>query len=393
MNNKFDFDKEINRRNTGSLKWDVPENELPLWVADMDFETAPAVRKALQKRVEHGVFGYSVLPDCWYQAYQDWWKKRHHLEIEKDWLIFCTGVIPALSTAVRKLTTPGEKILIQTPVYNIFFNSIINNGRFVVESPLSYENGRYTINWEDLETKLSDSQVSMMILCNPHNPVGNIWDADTLSRIGELCRKHHVVVFSDEIHCDLTAPGKEYIPFASVSDVCAAISVTAIAPTKAFNIAGLQTAAVMVPDPFLRHRMWRALNTDEVAEPNAFAVDVAVAAFEEGGEWLDALREYLQENKKAAAQFIQTEMPMITTGSLDVTYLMWLDCSQVTDDSEKLSVYLREKAGVYLSEGNIFGGNGAQFLRLNTATTRKNLMEGLRRFKKGIEGRCHEKES
>lgn len=354
MNNKFDFDKEINRRNTGSLKWDVPENELPLWVADMDFETAPAVRKALQKRVEHGVFGYSVLPDCWYQAYQDWWKKRHHLEIEKDWLIFCTGVIPALSTAVRKLTTPGEKILIQTPVYNIFFNSIINNGRFVVESPLSYENGRYTINWEDLETKLSDPQVSMMILCNPHNPVGNIWDADTLSRIGELCRKHHVVVFSDEIHCDLTAPGKEYIPFASVSDVCAAISVTAIAPTKAFNIAGLQTAAVMVPDP---------------------------------------LREYLQENKKAAVQFIQTEMPMITTGSLDVTYLMWLDCSQVTDDSEKLSVYLREKAGVYLSEGNIFGGNGAQFLRLNTATTRKNLMEGLRRFKKGIEGRCHEKES
>lgn len=157
MNNKFDFDKEINRRNTGSLKWDVPENELPLWVADMDFETAPAVRKALQKRVEHGVFGYSVLPDCWYQAYQDWWKKRHHLDIEKDWLIFCTGVIPALSTAVRKLTTPGEKILIQTPVYNIFFNSIINNGRFVVESPLAYENGRYTINWEDLETKLSGS--------------------------------------------------------------------------------------------------------------------------------------------------------------------------------------------------------------------------------------------
>ena len=385
MSKIYDFDKEIDRRNTGSLKWDVPEGELPMWVADMDFETAPAVKRALEKRVAHGVFGYSILPDAWYEAYQNWWSSRHGFQIEKEWLVFCTGVIPALSTAVRKLTTPGEKVLIQTPVYNIFFNSIINNGRFVVESPLAYDGERYTINWEDLEQKLSDPQVSMMILCNPHNPVGNIWEKETLERIGELCSKYHVTVFSDEIHCDLTAPGREYVPFASVSETCRSISVTAIAPTKAFNIAGLQTAAVMVPDELLRHRMWRALNTDEVAEPNAFAVDVTVAAFGEGGEWLDALREYLQENKRIVKDYIQREIPQIKVGSLDVTYLLWLDCSQITDNAEKLNVYLRENAGVYLSEGNIFGGNGAGFLRFNTATTRKNILEGLKRLKSGIE--------
>ena len=386
MSEMYDFDKEINRRNTGSLKWDVPEGELPMWVADMDFETAPAVKQALEKRAAHGVFGYSILPDAWYEAYRNWWSSRHGLQIEKEWLVFCTGVIPALSTAVRKLTTPGEKILIQTPVYNIFFNSIINNGRFVAESPLAYDGDKYTIDWEDLEQNLSDPQVSMMILCNPHNPVGNIWDRKTLERIGELCRKYHVIVFSDEIHCDLTAPGKEYVPFAGVSEICRSISVTAIAPTKAFNIAGLQTAAVMVPDELLRHRMWRALNTDEVAEPNAFAVDATVAAFGEGGEWLDALREYLQENKKTVKEYIQKEIPQIKVGSLDVTYLLWLDCSKITDNTDGLNVYLRKKAGVYLSEGNIFGGNGAGFLRFNTATTRKNILEGLKRLKSGIEG-------
>ena len=386
MSETFDFDKEIDRRNTGSLKWDVPEGELPMCVPDMDFETAPAVKKALEKRVAHGVFGYSILPDSWYEAYQNWWSSRHGLQIEKEWLVFCTGVIPALSTAVRKLTTPGEKVLIQTPVYNIFFNSIINNGRFVVENPLAYDGERYTMDWEDLEQKLSDPQVSMMILCNPHNPVGNIWDQKTLERIGELCRRYHVIVFSDEIHCDLTAPGKEYVPFASVSETCRSISVTAIAPTKTFNIAGLQTAAVMVPDELLRHRMWRALNTDEVAEPNAFAVDVTVAAFGEGGEWLDALRDYLQANKKTVKEYIQREIPQIKVGSLDVTYLLWLDCSRITDNAEELNEYLREKAGVYLSEGNIFGGNGAGFLRFNTATTRKNILEGLKRLKSGIEG-------
>jgi cystathionine beta-lyase len=278
----------------------------------------------------------------------------------------------------------GEKVLIQTPVYNIFFNSILNNGRAVQESPLVYDGSRYTIDFDDLEEKLSDPQVTMMLLCNPHNPVGNIWDRQTLERIGQLCEKHHVIVFSDEIHCDLTAPGKEYIPFASVSDVCRRISVTAIAPTKTFNLAGLQTAAIMVPDPALRHKMRRAINTDEVAEPNAFAVDAAVAAFTKGDGWLDALREYIQQNKELVRDFICRELPQITVGSLDVTYLMWLDCSKVTKDTHSLGIRLRKEAGIYLSDGKIYGGNGNKFLRMNVACPRSFVEEGLKRLKKGL---------
>ena len=295
---KYDFDTPINRRNTNSLKWDIAENELPMWVADMDFKAAPEIQAAIEQRVAHGVFGYSVIPDEWNQAYIGWWQRRHGLTAEKDWLIFCTGVVPAISSIVRKLTTPAEKVLIQTPVYNIFFNSILNNGREVLENSLKYSGGEYEIDFDDLEKKLSDPQVSLMILCNPHNPVGKIWDKDTLEKIGELCYKHNVVVISDEIHCDLTDPGKEYIPFASVSEKCRNNSITCVAPTKAFNIAGLQTAAVIVPNPALRHKVWRALNTDEVAEPNAFAVQAAIAAFTKGEEWLDELRQYIFENKK-----------------------------------------------------------------------------------------------
>ena len=217
---KYDFDTPVNWRNTNSLKWDVDETELPMWVADMDFQTAPEIQTAVQNRASHGVFGYSVIPDEWHQAYTGWWLRWHGFDLEKDWLVFCTGVVPTISSAVRKLTTPAEKVLIQTPVYNIFFNSILNNGRQVLESGLNYDNGRYDIDFDDLERKLSDPQTSLMILCNPHNPVGKIWDRNTLDRIGELCWKHHVVVLSDEIHCDLTDPGTEYIPFESVSEKC-----------------------------------------------------------------------------------------------------------------------------------------------------------------------------
>ena len=205
--NQSIFDKEVERRNTGAMKWDVAEGELPMWVADMDFETAPQITEAIVKRAEQGVFGYTMIQDEWYQAYQNWWSSRHGFKIEKDWLIFCTGVVPAISSIVRKMTTVAEKVVVMTPVYNIFFNSIVNNGRNVLESRLKYEDGSYYIDFEDLEEKLSDPQASMLILCNPHNPIGKIWDRETLERIGELCMKHHVLVLSDEIHCDLTKPG------------------------------------------------------------------------------------------------------------------------------------------------------------------------------------------
>lgn len=276
----YDFDKLTERRNTGSLKWDVTERELPMWVADMDFETAPEIREAISERAAHGIFGYNIVTEDWYDAYIGWWSRRHHITFERDWLIFCTGVVPAISSAVRKLTTVGENVLVQTPVYNIFFNSIRNNGRNILESPLVYDGREYHIDFADLEKKLSDPQTTLMLLCNPHNPVGKIWNRETLEKIGELCAKHHVLVLSDEIHCDMTDPGYEYIPFASVSETCRENSITCIAPTKTFSIPGIQTAAVMVPNPVIRHKLNRGLNTDEVAEPNSFAVCAAVAAFE-----------------------------------------------------------------------------------------------------------------
>ena len=381
----FCFDRPVDRRNTGSLKWDVAEGELPMWVADMDFRTAPAVREAIRARAEHGVFGYSIVPEAWYQAYISWWGVRHGFTMERDWLIFCTGVVPAISSMVRKLTTPAEKVLLMTPVYNIFFNSILNNGRQALESRLVYDGTEYRIDFEDLERKLADPQTTLMLLCNPHNPIGKIWDRETLERIGALCQKHHVVVISDEIHCDLTAPGRDYVPFASVSEDCRDNSITCIAPTKAFNIAGLQTAAVCVPNPVLRHKVWRGLNTDEVAEPNAFAVDAAIAAFTKGGDWLDALRAYLEDNKTLVKDFVRRELPGLHVVPSEATYLLWVNLGSGETSAEDAAEFIRKKTGLYLSAGNPFGGDGGCFLRLNAACPRSVLVDGLSRLKEGIE--------
>lgn len=380
----YDFDTPTERRNTNSLKWDVAQGELPMWVADMDFQTALEIREAIMKRAEHGIFGYSVIPDAWYEAYIQWWKMRHGYTMERDWLIFCTGVVTAISSIVRKLTTPAEKVLIQTPVYNIFFNSILNNGRQVLESPLRYDGKEYRIDFADLEEKLSDPQTALMILCNPHNPTGKIWDRQTLEKIGALCSRHHVTVVSDEIHCDLTDPEESYVPFASVSETCRQISITCMAPTKAFNLAGLQTAAVSVPDEVLRHKVWRALNTDEAAEPNAFAVEAAVAAFTRGADWLDALRDYLYENKKLAEEYIEKEIPDVRAVASQATYLLWLDCSGLIGCGREAAGFLRRETGLYLSEGSQYGGNGADFLRMNIACPRAVLKDGLERLKNGL---------
>ena len=392
MNMKYNFDKLIDRRGMGSLKWDVTEKELPMWVADMDFETAPEIIDYLKSRVEHGIFGYSMLTDEWYEAYINWWERRHHWKMEKEWMIFCMGVVPAISSAVRKLTTVGENVLVQTPVYNMFFNSIRNNGRNILENPLIYKDGEYRIDFVDLEEKLADPQTTLMVLCNPHNPVGKIWDKETLERIGILCAKHHVLVLSDEIHCDLTDPGYEYIPFASVSELCRNNSVTCITPTKTFNIAGLQTAAVVVPDPVLRHKLNRRLNTDEVAEPNAFAVGGAIAAFNKGEAWLEELREYLSENKKCVRKFVEEKLPVVRVVPSQATYLLWLDCGNVTEDGGKLTDFIREDSGLYLTKGGTYGACGKKFIRLNSACPRERLMDGLERLEQSVH-RCMENPS
>lgn len=381
----YQFDKLTQRRGTGSLKWDVPERELPMWVADMDFETAPEITEEIARRAAHGIYGYSIITDEWYEAYQSWWDRRHGLRPEKEWLIFCTGVVPAISSMVRKLTTPGENVLVQTPVYNIFFNSIRNNGRNILESPLVYDGASYEIDFDDLEQKLADPQTSMMILCNPHNPVGKIWSRETLGRIGELCAKYHVTVISDEIHCDLTDPAFSYVPFASVSETCRRISVTCMAPTKTFGIPGIQTAAVMVAEPFLRHKVWRGLNTDEVAEPNAFAIGAAVAAFEKGEGWLEELRAYLCENKNCVRSFLKEQLPQIKAVPSHATYLLWLDCGELTEDAAELVQFIRQYSGLYLTEGEEYGACGRRFIRMNTACPRERLLDGLERLKASVQ--------
>lgn len=403
---KFNFDEIIDRRNSNSLKWAVSENELPMWVADMDFRTAPCILEALQERVNHGIFGYSEIPHEWALAYQNWWSKHHNFRIEEHWLVFCTGIVPALSSLVRKLTTANENVLVLSPVYNCFFSSIQNNGVQALCSELVYKNKEYEINWTDFENKLSDPQTSLFILCNPHNPIGKIWQKDELARMGELCAKHGVTVISDEIHCDLTEPNLSYTPFASASEICENISISCISPTKAFNIAGLNTAAVFAKNKFLRHKAWRALNTDEIAEPNAFAVGATIAAFEKGEEWLDSLREYLSQNKKIVREFLSENLPYISALPCNATYLMWLDCSNLINlngnipiatlenlkiphfkefkNSTELAKFIREKSGLYLSSGEIYGSGGENFLRLNIATPKANLLDGLERLKKVI---------
>ncbi len=382
---EYNFDKITDRRNTNSLKWDVNESELPMWVADMDFETAPEITEAVTKRAMHGIFGYSIIPDEWSTAYAEWWKNRYGFEINKDWLIFCTGVIPAISSIVRKLTTPAENVVLLTPVYNIFFNSVLNNGRNVLECKLICDGENYEIDFDDLEKKLSDTQTTMMILCNPHNPVGKIWDRETLEKIGNMCKKYHVIVISDEIHCDLTKPGKTYIPFASVSDECKFNSITCVAPTKSFNIAGIQTAAVIVPNENLRNKVNRGLNTDEVAEPNCFAVQAAVAAYTRGGAWLDSLRQYLDENRRITSEFIAEKIPLLRLMNSDATYLLWIDCRGVKNIPDDISAFVRRKTGLYLSNGRQYGSGGEGFLRLNIACPKSVLKDGLCRLKKAIE--------
>ncbi len=402
----MNFDEVVNRRGTNSLKWDVPENELPLWVADMDFATAPAVVDAIRKRTECAAFGYSIIPEEWNQAYVGWWKRRYNYEMDPESLIFCTGVVPAISSIVRKATTPAENVVILTPVYNIFFNSIVNNGRNVLQCPLRYDEaaasksreesdkniaevncaaGVYSIDWDALEKALANPQTSLLIFCNPHNPVGKIWTAEEMARVGELCKKYSVTVISDEIHCDLTKPDKRYIPFASVSETCRDISIVCMAPTKTFNIAGLQTAAVSVANPTLRHKVWRGLNTDEVAEPNVFAIQAAIAAYNEGEAWLDELLQYIQGNRELVANFIAREIPQVKLIDAEATYLLWLDCKDFCKrrgmNTEQLEKDIRDNAQVFISKGSIYGDAGEGFMRMNIACPKATLQEALSRLK------------
>ena len=382
---KYDFDKLTDRSGTLSYKWDVAEGELPMWVADMDFEVAPPIKEAIVGRAEHGIFGYSATPCEFFEAISAYWERRHGYRIPTEHMIYSNGVVAAISSIVRKLTTPAENVLIQAPVYNIFYNSILNNGRNVISSDLVYENGEYSIDFEDLESKLALPQTSLMILCNPHNPVGRIWTEDELCRIGELCQKHGVTVLSDEIHCDVTVPGKCYVPFASVNEICRRISVTCIAASKTFNIAGLQSACVFAEDPVLRHKVWRGINTDEVGEPNAFSMVANIAAYTSCDDWVDEMLEYVFENKRIACEYVNSHIDGMSATLSEATYLLWIDISGVADDSVDFCEKLRSYTGLYLSDGAEYGESGRRFVRMNLATQRSRVLDGLERLRKGAE--------
>lgn len=383
-----DFDELISRRGSHSYKWDAATEAdvLPMWVADMDFHTAPAVVDALQRRVAHGIFGYTKVPQAYYDAVANWFWKRHHWQIKQEWIIYTTGVVPALSAVIKALTVPGDRVLVQTPVYNCFFSSIRNNGCEVIANPLTYINGTYHIDFTDLERKAADPKVKLLLLCNPHNPVGRVWTRQELARIGEICLRHDVRVVADEIHCELVYPGHDYIPFATVSDKFRQQCVTCISPSKAFNLAGLQIANIISADAELRTKIDRAININEVCDVNSFGVEALIAAYNHGAEWLDELRSYLFANYQCLKAYFNEYLPTLTVLPLEGTYLVWVDCSSFKLPSEEIERLALEKGKVWINAGSMYGEAGEGFIRINIACPRQAMLEGLDRLRRALIG-------
>ncbi|MDR1154000.1 MAG: pyridoxal phosphate-dependent aminotransferase [Bacteroidales bacterium] len=383
---KYDFDEIVPRRNSNSCKWDSAADDrvLPMWIADMDFRTAPPVIEALERRVRHGIFGYAKPPQAYFDAVTGWFERRHRFAFRKEWTLFTTGVVPALSAIIKALTVPGDRVIVQTPVYNCFFSSIRNNGCETVSNRLVYQNGRYTVDFDDLEKKASDPQAKLLLLCSPHNPAGRVWSREELARMGKICLENGVTVVSDEIHCDLVYPGHQHIPFASVSEDFLRHSVTCTAPGKTFNLAGLQVANIHAADETIRKKIDRALNINEVCEIGVFAVEALMAAYNEGEEWLEALKKYLHANYLFLTDFFEKRLPQFPVLPLEATYLVWIDCSVLRQSSTVTADTLLEKENLWVNAGTMYGAGGENFIRLNIACRRELLAEGLRKISRRI---------
>ena len=379
-NTKFDFESVIDRTNTSSLKWDLFGDDLPMWVADMDFKVAPAIQDAILKRASHPIFGYTVVPDELFDAYISWWERRYDFLMSREDMAYSMGVMPSISSMIRCLTEEDDEILIQSPVYHVFYYVIEDNNRRVLENELIYENGTYSIDFDDLDEKLS--KVGMMILCNPHNPIGKIWSKGELAKIGELCKKHDVILISDEIHCDLTDPGVKYNPFETSYEYNNTI--TCISPSKSFNIAGFQSSMVHAKNTDLLEKIKKQMHIDNSDSCNVFAQAAVTAVYDESEEWLEELKEVLYENKQKVKDYLAEELPIIRLVECDATYLLWLDCSALNVSSKVLSEFLRQNQGLFLSAGSDFGDCGDRFLRMNIACPEKLLMQGLGKLKGGI---------
>lgn len=376
---KYNFDEVIPRRNSNSYKWDSAEQEdiIPMWVADMDFRTARPVIDALNKRVQHGIFGYTKVPPAFFESVISWFSRRHDFNFRKEWLLFTTGVVPALSAVIKALTRADDQVIVQGPVYNCFFSSIRNNECQMVSNDLVYQDGEYRIDFDDLEEKARDPKAKLFLLCSPHNPVGRVWTREELTRMGEICIRNNVMVVSDEIHCDLVFPGNRHIPFASISEEFLNHSVTCSSPSKAFNLAGLQVANILTADENVRMRIDRTLNINEVCEISPFAVEGLMAAYNEGEDWLEQLKHYLWENYLVLKNHFSKHLPQLKVLPLEATYLVWVDCTEINQSSESLARTILEKKNVWINEGTLYGSAGENFIRINIACPRVLLEKGL----------------
>lgn len=386
---EYDFSRPTERRGTDSYKWDsAPEADIiPLWVADMDFETFPCITEALQRRVAHGIFGYTRVPEAYYEAVCRWFGKHHGWHINRNDIIYTSGVVPAVSAVIKALTLPGDQVIVQGPVYNCFFSSIRNNGCETVSNSLIYnkEELRYEIDFDDLERKLAHERARLMLICNPHNPGGRVWTRDELTRVAELCHKYGVRVVSDEIHCELTLYDNEYVPFGSLPDELSRGSITCCSPSKAFNTAGLQIANIVCRDAEVRNRIDRAININEVCDVNPFGVIALQAAYsDEGYEWLTQLRAYISSNYDLLRERFARELPKCKVMRMEGTYLAWIDCSELHIPSDEIEEMLMHENKVWVNAGSMYGTEGAAFIRINMACTSELLNEGITRIVNGL---------
>lgn len=386
---QYNFDKSIDRRGTSSVKWDylhkVFKNTevIPMWVADMDFEAPQPVIDAVSKRAAHGIYGYTEKPSSFYHSAAEWMKKKQGWQIDSRWITVCPGVVPTLNFAILALTEPGDKVLLQSPVYPPFFASIKNNNRVLVDSPLKFQGNKYVMDFEDLESKLKDG-VKVMLLCSPHNPVGRVWSREELEKVGALCLRYDVIIVSDEIHSDLIYSNYKHTQIASMSDELAERTITCIAPSKTFNIAGLATSMTIIPNSLLRDKFNSYLNRLGIEMSNIFGITALEAAYTAGEEWLDQVMTYLEGNLDFLIDYISPRIPQIKISRPEGTYLVWMDCRELGMSQQELVNFFINKAQVGLNDGTPFGAESEGFMRMNIACPRSLLEEGLRRIEKAV---------
>lgn len=383
---KYDFDTILDRQHTNSEKWDVKPGELPMTTADMDFKTAPEIMQAMKDKINAGAFGYEYPSQEYFDAVAHWYKIEHNAEAQTSWMRFATGVIPSITASVNHLSHTGDNVLLMEPVYNTFYNSILNSGRHALASQLKYDRSTYTysVDWDDLEEKMSNPLTTLMILCNPHNPTGYVWSRDELMRIIKLAQKYGVIVISDEIHGDLVLKGPDYTPTFSLPEEYRQNLVTLVSTSKTFNVAALHAATGIVANPILREHFTRAINKYEVAEPNLLAIPGIIAAYTQGADWLHQLKKYLLDNREYLEQFISDNLPQLHVVPGTATYLVWIDVSEVTKDSNALAQKIRQETGLIINPGTYYHGNGNEFIRINIAYPLAQIKDGLTRLAKAI---------